>query len=37
MAFRNREEAARRLADNLIRYRGRNPVVLAVPRRWPAS
>jgi putative phosphoribosyl transferase len=30
--FRNRIEAARRLAQELDRYRGRKPLVLAVPR-----
>ncbi|MBI3611222.1 MAG: phosphoribosyltransferase [Nitrospirae bacterium] len=32
MLFRNREEVARLLAGKLIGYRGRNPVVLAIPR-----
>lgn len=30
--FRNRLEAADRLAEALIRYKGRNPLVLAIPR-----
>lgn len=30
--FRNREEAAKRLAKELLEYRGKNPVVLAIPR-----
>ncbi|MBI3597811.1 MAG: phosphoribosyltransferase [Nitrospirae bacterium] len=32
MPFRNREEAARLLAEKLIGYRGQNPLVLAIPR-----
>ena len=32
MLFTNREEAARLLADKLGIYRGRNPLVLAIPR-----
>src|SRR5262245_63743893 len=32
MIFRNREEAAHLLAERLVRYRGRNPLVLAIPR-----
>ncbi len=32
MLFRNREEAARLLAEQLIGYRGQNPLVLAIPR-----
>jgi predicted phosphoribosyltransferase len=32
MAFRNREQAARRLVERLTRYRGLGAVVLAVPR-----
>jgi predicted phosphoribosyltransferase len=32
MAFRNREEAARRLAERLSAYRSVSPVVLGVPR-----
>ncbi len=32
MLFRDREDAARRLAEALVRYRGRNPLVLAIPR-----
>jgi len=32
MIFRDREEAARKLAARLDQYRGRNPLVLAVPR-----
>lgn len=32
MFFRDREEAARRLAQRLDHYRGRNPLILAVPR-----
>jgi len=31
-SFRNREEAARLLARELMPYRGRNPLVLAIPR-----
>jgi len=32
MLFRDREEASRLLAERLIGYRGRNPLVLAIPR-----
>ena len=32
MPFRNRDEAARQLADRLAAYQGRNPLVLAIPR-----
>lgn len=32
MLFRNRQDAARRLAERLARYRGCNPLVLAIPR-----
>lgn len=32
MVFRDRQEAAQRLADELSRYRGKNPLVLAIPR-----
>jgi putative phosphoribosyl transferase len=32
MVFRDREDAARRLAEALIKYRGQNPLVLAIPR-----
>ncbi len=32
MAFRDRADAARQLAQALARYRGRNPLVLAIPR-----
>lgn len=32
MLFANREEAARRLAERLARYRGQNPLILAIPR-----
>jgi predicted phosphoribosyltransferase len=32
MMFRNREEAARLLADQLERYRGQHPLVLGIPR-----
>lgn len=32
MHFKNREEAARLLVDRLARYRGQNPLVLAIPR-----
>jgi predicted phosphoribosyltransferase len=32
MPFRNRDEAARRLADRLAEYRGRHPLVLGIPR-----
>ena len=31
-SFRDREDAGRRLAERLVRYRGENPVVLALPR-----
>ena len=31
MPFRNRNEAARRLAERLLAYKGRNPLVLAIP------
>ena len=31
-SFRDREDAGRRLAERLVRYRGKNPVVLALPR-----
>jgi putative phosphoribosyl transferase len=30
--FASRADAARRLARALVRYRGRNPLVLAIPR-----
>jgi putative phosphoribosyl transferase len=30
--FRDREDAARRLAEALVQYRGQNPLVLAIPR-----
>ena len=30
--FRDREDAARRLADELAAYQGKNPLVLAIPR-----
>jgi len=30
--FAGRNEAARQLADKLLRYRGRNPLILAIPR-----
>jgi len=30
--FRDRNEAAARLADSLLEYRGRNPLILAIPR-----
>ncbi len=30
--FKNREDAARRLAQELVRYRGRRPLVLGIPR-----
>lgn len=30
--FRDRADAARRLADQLVGYRGKNPLVLAIPR-----
>jgi predicted phosphoribosyltransferase len=32
MPFRNRDEAARQLADRLVTYKGKNPLVLAIPR-----
>lgn len=32
MPFQNRAEAARRLADGLVAYRGRRPLILAIPR-----
>lgn len=32
MAYRNRNEAADRLADALAAYKGRNPLILAIPR-----
>lgn len=32
MPFRNRDEAARRLADRLAEYKGTNPLILAIPR-----
>ncbi|HET8761585.1 MAG TPA: phosphoribosyltransferase, partial [Nitrospiria bacterium] len=32
MTFRNRDHAARLLADRLGEYRGRHPLVLAIPR-----
>ncbi len=32
MSFRNREEAGRRLADRLLKYRGEHVVVFALPR-----
>jgi putative phosphoribosyl transferase len=32
MIFRDREDAARRLAEALAHYRGQNPLVLAIPR-----
>ena len=32
MIFGNREEAAHLLAENLVKYRGQNPLVLAIPR-----
>lgn len=32
MLFRDREDAARRLAEALVKYRGQNPLVLAIPR-----
>jgi predicted phosphoribosyltransferase len=31
-SFKNREEAAKKLAKELIKFRGKNPVVLAIPR-----
>jgi putative phosphoribosyl transferase len=30
--FRDRDDAARRLADSLVQYRGQHPLVLAIPR-----
>jgi putative phosphoribosyl transferase len=32
MAFRDRSDAGRRLAKALSNYKGRNPVILALPR-----
>ena len=32
MPFRDRDEAARRLAERLADYKGKNPLVLAIPR-----
>ena len=32
MIFRDREDAARRLAEALAQYRGQNPLILAIPR-----
>jgi predicted phosphoribosyltransferase len=32
MMFRDREDAARRLAEALVQYRGQHPLVLAIPR-----
>lgn len=32
MLFVDREDAARRLAERLARYRGQNPLILAIPR-----
>ena len=32
MRFKNRDEAARQLADRLVAYKGQNPLVLGVPR-----
>jgi len=32
MMFRDREDAARQLVEQLSQYRGRNPLVLAIPR-----
>ncbi|WP_435626332.1 phosphoribosyltransferase [Candidatus Ferrigenium straubiae] len=32
MLFRDRDDAARRLAEALAQYRGQNPLVLAIPR-----
>lgn len=32
MLFKNRQEAAHRLAERLARYRGQNPLILAIPR-----
>ncbi|MEQ1668996.1 MAG: phosphoribosyltransferase family protein, partial [Sulfuriferula sp.] len=30
--FRNRDDAAKKLADSLMQYQGKNPLVLAIPR-----
>src|SRR4030067_1610027 len=32
MIFRDRDDAAPRLAEALVQYRGQNPLVLAIPR-----
>lgn len=32
MPFQNRDEAARRLAQSLAQYRGKDPLILAIPR-----
>ncbi len=32
MIFRDREQAARQLADKLAAYKGKNPLILAIPR-----
>ena len=32
MPFQNRDEAARRLAQSLAQYHGKNPLILAIPR-----
>jgi predicted phosphoribosyltransferase len=32
MKFRDREDAARRLAEKLVAFRGKNPLVLGIPR-----
>ena len=32
MIFRDREDAARRLSEALMQYRGQHPLVLAIPR-----
>ena len=32
MIFSNREQAARLLADKLAAYKGKNPLILAIPR-----
>jgi predicted phosphoribosyltransferase len=32
MVFRDREDAARRLSEALVQYRGRHPLILAIPR-----
>lgn len=32
MLFKNRQEAARRLAERMARYRGTHPIILAIPR-----